>query len=571
VSARGWRRALTGLALLLGLLALRVALWRPYPVAGPAPADGFRRVVGVVHVHTTLSDGAASPAQVIEAARAAGLDFLAITDHNNLDAKAVEGRHQGVLVLVGTEISTNAGHLLGLGLPDPPFRFSGDVDDALGDVRDLGGVAFAAHPLSPREDFRWTGWDRPGAWGLELVNGDSQWREAGWSRLLGALLLYPFNHEYALLSSLTPPTELLSRWDRVLAERPAPAIVGADAHGRLPLTRRWALRIPGYAEVFSVARNHVLLNGPWGREPAADARRLVEALGAGRCYMALDGLAPGDGFSFVAENAGGRWTMGDAAPAELPLRFRAGGRVPGSTRIALLRDGRPVAEGVGSLDATFGEPGVYRVEARLPGWPLPWILSNPIAVFPPEVAALRAARASGPAEPVAPALTRVLEDFEGPQRFRPESDPGSSVELDVDPADPPEGRLAGRMRFRLGTPGPGRPVWCALMRREALDLTGTQGLALWVRADGVFRFFLQLRDENPRSADEGTEWWSASVKTSPQWRRVAIPFARMRSTSPVSDHRLDLGRLRGLGIVIDVGSEKPGTSGTIWLDGVGAY
>ena len=120
---------------------------------GAPPDDGYVRVPGVVHVHTTLSDGGGSPEEVIRAAKAAGLRFVVITDHNNLDAKRFEGVHDGVLVLVGTEVSTTAGHVLGLGIPDPVFRFSGDGRDALDDIAHLGGFAFAAHPLSPRPDF----------------------------------------------------------------------------------------------------------------------------------------------------------------------------------------------------------------------------------------------------------------------------------------------------------------------------------------------------------------------------------------------------------------------------------
>jgi hypothetical protein len=177
------------LLLLVAGYALRVALWHPAVVVGSLPQDGYTRVGGVLHVHTTLSDGGGTPDEVIEAARTSGLDFVAITDHNNLDAKPSEGYHGGVLVLVGTEISTQSGHLLGLGIPDPGYRFSGDAKDALNDVRDLGGVAFAAHPLSPREDFRWTGWEQPGPWGLEILNGDSQWRAAGWGRLARTVAL----------------------------------------------------------------------------------------------------------------------------------------------------------------------------------------------------------------------------------------------------------------------------------------------------------------------------------------------------------------------------------------------
>ncbi len=153
------RRVLGVLAFLMAVGVLRVALWRPFSVAGPLPDDGFVRVGGVVHVHTTLSDGGGTPEEVVAEARRAGLSFVALTDHNHLDAKPLEGYRDGVLVVVGTEVSTSAGHLLGLGLPDPVYRFSDDPTDALSDVRDAGGVAFAAHPVSPRPDFRWTGWD----------------------------------------------------------------------------------------------------------------------------------------------------------------------------------------------------------------------------------------------------------------------------------------------------------------------------------------------------------------------------------------------------------------------------
>ena len=129
-SFRPGRLALVLAVAVLGVLAVRVALWRRLPVQGAAPDDGFTRVGGIVHVHTTLSDGGGTPEGVAAAAKKAGLRFVVITDHNNLEAKPFEGDHDGVLVLVGTEISTTAGHVLGFGIPDPVFRFSGDGQDA---------------------------------------------------------------------------------------------------------------------------------------------------------------------------------------------------------------------------------------------------------------------------------------------------------------------------------------------------------------------------------------------------------------------------------------------------------
>ena len=97
MSPRRSARIVLGLAVTIAaVLPLRVALWRPLAVRGAPPDDGFTRVRGVVHVHTTLSDGGGSPEEVAAAARATGLGFVVITDHNNIDAKRFEGEHGGV-------------------------------------------------------------------------------------------------------------------------------------------------------------------------------------------------------------------------------------------------------------------------------------------------------------------------------------------------------------------------------------------------------------------------------------------------------------------------------------------
>jgi hypothetical protein len=573
VTAARWRRwALVGLAVIAAAYAVRVALWRPFTVQGPDPLDGLARATGVVHVHTTLSDGGGTPQEVAAAARAAGLGFVVITDHNNVDAKPFEGYHDGVLVLVGTEISTTAGHVLGLGVSDPLYRFSGDAQDALDDIASLGGVAFAAHPLSPRADFQWTGWDRPGPWGMELWNGDSQWREAGWLRLARTSAQYALNPRYALLGSLSAPSAALGRWDGVLATRAASGIVGADAHNRAPITKRFAPRFPSYESLFALARNHVVLEQPLRGDAAADARTIVDALARGRSYAAVDALAPADGFSFVAQGELGRATIGETIAPQGGLRLRVGGRMPRGTRVVILRDGQPVAEDVDGVEAP-GVPGVYRAEAYVPGWSIPWVVTNPIGVFDEGGAARRVAAARVAEQPPAPAATETLDAFDAGTRFQPGSDPSTEQNRDVvDPKGGTGGSGAARIAFRLGVPTADHAdVFAALVDRTPRDLSGRHGLTLAIRGDGVYRIWVQVRDANPASRDGGTEWWFASLKTSPEWRRIAVPFERLRSINPNTDGKLNLDQVRELVFVLDKGSLKPGTSGTIWIDDLGVY
>lgn len=81
-----------------------------------------------LHIHTTASDGTFTPSALVEQAKAAGLEALAITDHDTMagvpEAMAA-GAALGVQVLGGIEISTDYRgedtHVLGYGLrPDDP-------------------------------------------------------------------------------------------------------------------------------------------------------------------------------------------------------------------------------------------------------------------------------------------------------------------------------------------------------------------------------------------------------------------------------------------------------------------
>jgi predicted metal-dependent phosphoesterase TrpH len=107
-----------------------------------------------LHVHTVWSDGAQRPEVIVEAAHDRQVDVVAITDHDEIRGAlrardwAREHPELGVDVVVGEEISTLNGHLLGLFLEEcvPPGL---SALDTISEIHAQGGLAVAAHPFHP--------------------------------------------------------------------------------------------------------------------------------------------------------------------------------------------------------------------------------------------------------------------------------------------------------------------------------------------------------------------------------------------------------------------------------------
>lgn len=152
---------------------------------------------GDLHVHSVHSDGRDTLPEVLGAARDAGLDFFASTEHNTSSAGLEWGRHvtDDFLVVNGEEVTTRGGHWLALGIPagawvDWRYRVQ---DGAFGEhaarVRELGGMVVAAHPFSPFSATTWTfGYDDVDA--VEIWNGpwtlDDQTAVEAWHAMLVA-------------------------------------------------------------------------------------------------------------------------------------------------------------------------------------------------------------------------------------------------------------------------------------------------------------------------------------------------------------------------------------------------
>ncbi|MEM0253055.1 MAG: CehA/McbA family metallohydrolase [Candidatus Bathyarchaeia archaeon] len=101
-----------------------------------------------LHVHTCYShDGLITPEELIKYTRRAGLDGVAVTDHNRVDGALKLAKKFNLLIIPGIEVSSDGGHIIGLNVSEPvPSGLS--MEETIEKIHKLGGIAIICHPYS---------------------------------------------------------------------------------------------------------------------------------------------------------------------------------------------------------------------------------------------------------------------------------------------------------------------------------------------------------------------------------------------------------------------------------------
>src|SRR6266581_686932 len=104
-----------------------------------------------LHMHTNCSDGWPLPAELVDHAIArTDLRVIAVTDHDTLEGalRAAEraAKTGGIEVVIGEEVSSRDGHILGLFL-ERRVRPGMSAAATLHAIHDQGGLAIAPHPF----------------------------------------------------------------------------------------------------------------------------------------------------------------------------------------------------------------------------------------------------------------------------------------------------------------------------------------------------------------------------------------------------------------------------------------
>lgn len=100
-----------------------------------------------LHTHSTASpDGGITPAQYSHALSAGLLDMIAVTDHNRIDMAEQLRAELGDRIIVGEEIMTTGGEIIGLYLTKV-IRPGLSPLETIKQIKEQGGIVYVPHPF----------------------------------------------------------------------------------------------------------------------------------------------------------------------------------------------------------------------------------------------------------------------------------------------------------------------------------------------------------------------------------------------------------------------------------------
>lgn len=325
----------------------------------PQPAGIYQDFRAVLHIHAEdAAHTLGTRAEVLRAARAAGVRIVMFSDHDGPKPETWQGISDGIMFFTGAEIGS--AHELRFPLPAPGLRLHSHVETQLDAPAD--------------------GWD-----GMEIYNRHTDAEDdkdlIAW---LGAAVKDPARlNEIASLARQYPDElfgagadywpAIFARWDRILETRHFPGIAANDSHQNQVLGRGPSrITLDPYEVAFRNVSTHILAM-EFTHSAIQDSLRL------GRAYVSHDWLCDPSGFTFAAVNSLGVYEMGDAVPLAPGTRMAV--RTSAPALIKLIHKGKVVAETRGTeLTAPVTAPGAYRAEAwlEIDGELRPWIYTNPI-------------------------------------------------------------------------------------------------------------------------------------------------------------------------------------------------
>jgi len=330
---------------------------------------------GAIHIHSKYSDGTGSLNQIVRAGLKSKLDYLIITDHNNIKLKTdgKDGWYDNRLfVMIGEEVSHSDQHLLALGIDEKIPKNLRPQESSL-EIKKNEGMSIVAHPDGKyqfhfrKRDYSWKYWDQDSFDGIEIWSYMFDWVKniKPWN-----LPYYFVNRNEAIEG---PQQKTLSRWDYLNKKRRVVGIGGIDAHAK----GIWPFQVFPYHKLFKTVVTYAVTSDKLSTDNKIAQEQLLKNLKDGSCFFAFEEYAHAKGFQFFIEVPNKRLEMGNRenfdSDSNLHLIF------PKRCSYRIIKNGKHFFAGIGKTwNMKINTPGVYRVEASYNN--KPWIFSNPIVL-----------------------------------------------------------------------------------------------------------------------------------------------------------------------------------------------
>ena len=336
---------------------------------------------GVIHVHTTESDGTKTLEQIAAIGQSVGLDFMMFTDHMTLSNRDAgkEGYYGNLLVTVGYEHNDpdDNNHYLIFGSPRVyPSRMSA-TEYVAASAKDKA-LGIIAHPDEIRDrkgkypPYPWTDWSPTDFDGIELWNQMSEWMErlGKYNRLSMA-----FSPRKSMIG---PTNRLLKQWDEISNSRKYVGLASVDAHAFPIRVGPFTVAIFPYKVHFRSLRSYIILDQPLSPDLATAREQLFQAFRECRVYFANLRWGDASEFIFYADNGRERVPSGGELALSPSAQFVA--KLPSKAAIRLIKDGSEIMSTTArEMVYEVSRPGLYRLETRK--WGRGWIFTNHIRII----------------------------------------------------------------------------------------------------------------------------------------------------------------------------------------------
>jgi hypothetical protein len=338
---------------------------------------------GVIHCHSTYSDGTGDMEEIGKAANDAGLDFVMMTDHDQMQPveDGQEKWNGSSLIICGTEITPDKNHYIVFGekkLKEVDKLRGLKPQEYIDAINAQGWFGFIAHPDHTGTQkfgipsYRWEDWGVSHFTGMGLWDLMTDW-QSQLDREDVTMEVYTEFEDW--LSG--PRIETLKRWDQLNAKGKVVGIGEIDNHKYKKDYNGTTLEIFPYETAFKTVMNHILLDKPLDKDFKKAKKQVLEAVKHGALYVSFDWWDDPTDFSFEIDNGKKIAGMGDTI--ELGEKTELVASFPQEALLNVYKNGESILEEEGDeilVDLT--EPGAYRVEAMRND--IVWILSNNIYV-----------------------------------------------------------------------------------------------------------------------------------------------------------------------------------------------